>query len=149
MNAPRHREFACAIIIDTHGRFLLQQREDVPGILFPGKIGLFGGHREGSESFLQCVVREVREEISYFVSPERFEHMESFRGADSEIEGGTIRGECYVVRDVPVDAITVAEGSLFIAAPEDMPMLMQRLTPSAQAAIGLFLNNARRVQISN
>ena len=75
--------------------------------------------------------------------------MESFRGADSEIEGGTIRGECYVVRDIPVDAITVAEGSLFIAAPEDMPMLMQRLTPSAQAAIGLFLNNARRVQISN
>ena len=56
------------------------------------RSGCSAGHREGSESFLQCVAREVREEINYFVPPERFEHMESFRGADSEIEGGTIRG---------------------------------------------------------
>jgi hypothetical protein len=38
MNASRHREVACAIIIDTSGRFLLQQRDDVVGILHPGKV---------------------------------------------------------------------------------------------------------------
>jgi 8-oxo-dGTP pyrophosphatase MutT (NUDIX family) len=32
------------------------------GIVAPGKIGLFGGHREGNETFLECVVREVQEE---------------------------------------------------------------------------------------
>jgi hypothetical protein len=42
MNAPRHREIACAIIIDTCGRFLLQQRDDIPGIVSPGMVGLFG-----------------------------------------------------------------------------------------------------------
>ena len=29
MNALRHREIACAIIIDRFGRFLLQQRDDI------------------------------------------------------------------------------------------------------------------------
>ena len=80
MNASRHREIACAIIIDTSGRFLLQQRDDVVSILHPGKVGLFGGHREGDETFLECVVREIYEEISYFVLAERFEYLVSLAG---------------------------------------------------------------------
>jgi hypothetical protein len=48
MSTPRRREIACAIIVDAQGRFLLQQRDDVPGILQPGKVGLFGGHRENN-----------------------------------------------------------------------------------------------------
>ena len=47
------REIACAILIDTSVRFLLQQRDDVVGILHPRKVSLFGGHREGDETFLQ------------------------------------------------------------------------------------------------
>jgi hypothetical protein len=64
MSASRHREFACAILIDS---FLLQQRDDVPGVFQRGKIGLFGGHREGDETFLQCIVREIHEEVSCFL----------------------------------------------------------------------------------
>jgi len=65
MRPPTHREIACAILIDLQGRFLLQRRDNVPNILYPGKIGLFGGHREGEETFLGCVVREVFEETGY------------------------------------------------------------------------------------
>jgi len=54
-----HRETSGAILIDSLGRFLFQLRDDIPEILYPGKIGLFGGHREGNETFLECVVREV------------------------------------------------------------------------------------------
>ncbi len=61
MTASGHREIACAVLVDPHGRFLLQRRDNVPNILYPGKIGLFGGHREGEETFLECVVREVSE----------------------------------------------------------------------------------------
>lgn len=82
MHEPRLREFASAILIDTQGRLLFQQRDDVPGIRYPGKVGLFGGHREGNETFLQCVCREVHEEISYEVPPDRFEHMASYSGVD-------------------------------------------------------------------
>ena len=39
MNASQHREIAGAIIIDTLGRFLLQQRDDITGIIYPRKVG--------------------------------------------------------------------------------------------------------------
>jgi 8-oxo-dGTP diphosphatase len=141
MSASEHREIACAIIIDTHRRFLLQQRDDVPGILCPGMVGLFGGHREGGETFLQCVVREVHEEIGYFVKPDRFEHLASYSGVDPDAEGGTLRGEFFVAREVPADALLITEGSLFIAEREDLLGLMRRLAPSAQFAVSSFLTN--------
>jgi len=139
MTLPQHREVAAALIIDNHGRFLLQQRDNVPGILFPGKIGLFGGHREGDETFLECVVREVHEELSFFIPPERFAHLASYRGVDPYIAGGTLWRELYVTRDVPVEPLRVTEGSLLIVEIEDVPALVPRFAPSAHDAIREFL----------
>lgn len=53
MSEVRRREIACTILLDTFGRLLLQQRDNNPEIIHPGKISLFGGHREGSENYLQ------------------------------------------------------------------------------------------------
>jgi len=138
MNPRRHREFGSAIITDTRGRFLLQQREDIPGILYPGMLGLFGGHRERGETFLECAVREIHEEISYFVSPERFEWLANYRSVDAD--GCTVSGEFFVVRDVPIDAVRITEGHLFIAERKELPALAARFEPSAQVAIDTFLN---------
>jgi 8-oxo-dGTP diphosphatase len=142
MTTSQHREVAAALIIDTRGRLLLQQRDNIPGILFPGKIGLFGGHREGDETFLECAVREVHEEISYFIPPERFEHLATFRGPDPFIAGGTLWRELYVIRGVPVEPLRITEGILFIAEMRDVPALVPRLAPSAHAAIRTFLKGA-------
>src|SRR6478672_3258092 len=125
--AQRHREIAFAIVIDTQGHLLLQQRDDIPGIVAPGKIGFFGGHREGDETFLDCVIREVHEETGVLLAAERFEHIKSYRGADLEIPGGTMAAEGYVVRDVPVAEVNVTEGSLFIAKREEIPALIPRI----------------------
>jgi 8-oxo-dGTP diphosphatase len=65
---------AGALLIDTSGRFLFQQRDDIPDILHPGKIGLFGGHREGAETALQCVCREVHEETGSLMPESAFHH---------------------------------------------------------------------------
>jgi 8-oxo-dGTP diphosphatase len=134
MSTSRDREIACAIIIDRRGNFLLQQRDDVPGILQPGKVGLFGGHRENNETYLQCVVREIHEEISYFVAPDRFEHLASYNGIEFDAEGGNVRGEFYIARDVPVDALVVTEGSLLIVEPDKLAALEHRLAPSTRYA---------------
>ncbi len=120
MNASRHREIAGAIIIDAFGRFLLQQRDAVRGILHPGKVGLFGGHREGTETYLECVVREVHEEISYFVPAERFEYLARLDGTDIDVDGGTVSGEFFIARNIPVDALVVTEGSLLIVEPNEL-----------------------------
>jgi 8-oxo-dGTP diphosphatase len=139
MNASEHREIACAIIIDTCGRFLLQQRDNIVGIVHPGKVTLFGGHREGDETYLECVVREIHEEISYFVPTERFEHVATLDGTDIEVEGGTVRGEFFIARDIPVDALVITEGSLLIVRPSELAQMDHKLTPSAKFAMKVYL----------
>jgi 8-oxo-dGTP diphosphatase len=138
MNASLHREIACAIIIDTTGRFLLQQRDDIPGILHPGKVSLFGGHREGSETFLECVIREIHEEISYFVPAERFEYLVSLDGVDIDANGGSVRAEFFIARDIPLARLTVTEGTLLIAEPAKIMTLERNLTPSARFALKAY-----------
>ena len=129
------RETASAVLIDTVGRLLLQQRDDIPGILYPGMVGLFGGHREGNETFLECVVREVHEEISYFVPPEQFEYLTERRGIDPAVEGGTIYGHVFVARDIPSDKLVITEGSLLIVRPDELSRIESNLAPSARLAL--------------
>jgi 8-oxo-dGTP pyrophosphatase MutT (NUDIX family) len=53
-------------------------------------IALFGGHREGDETFHDCVVREIHEELSFFIPPARFEPIAHRTGVDAEVPGGTV-----------------------------------------------------------
>jgi 8-oxo-dGTP diphosphatase len=135
MVKSRHREIASAIIIDTRGRFLLQQRDEVPGIAQPGKIGLFGGHREQGETYLECVVREVYEEIGYFISPDRFEHLVSYNGTEFDVDGDTMRSEFFIARNIPIDELNVTEGSLLVVEPDKLATLEHKLAPSARFAM--------------
>ena len=134
-----HRETSGAILIDSLGRFLFQQRDNNPEILYPGMIGLFGGHREGNETFLECVVREIYEEISYFLPAERFAHLTRYTGAHPL--GGTIRGEIYVANNVPVDQLLITEGSLLPIKPEGLATIDAKFSPSARVAVNTFLND--------
>jgi 8-oxo-dGTP diphosphatase len=58
-------EVAVCILYTSDDRFLLQLRDDVPNIIYPGCWGLFGGHIEAGETPEIAVVREIQEEISY------------------------------------------------------------------------------------
>ncbi len=60
-------------ILYREGKFLMQLRDDIPGILYPGLWGLFGGHLELDETPEAGLVREVKEEINYLVlQPKKF-----------------------------------------------------------------------------
>ena len=138
MSALWHREIACAIMIDTRGRFLLQRRDDIVGILYPGKVGLFGGHREGDETFLDCVVREIHEEISYFVLAEQFEHLASLVDRAVDAERGSVREEVFIARGISIDELVVTEGSLLVAEPAEIAEIAHILTPSTRFVMEVF-----------
>ncbi len=137
MNRPvSHRKIGCAILIDTSGNLLLQQRDDIPGILQPGKIGLFGGHCENDETCLQCAVREIFEEISYPVASQRFELLVRYDGKDMDIDSdGSLECEVYLVRDIPAGELTITEGALLMVAPDDIARIDNKLTPLARLAL--------------
>jgi 8-oxo-dGTP diphosphatase len=134
-----NREVAAAVVIDSAGRLLLQQRDDVPGILYPGMVGLFGGHREGAETFLECVARELYEELSYFIPPERFDLLWSYDGPDWVDNAGWLRAEYFVVRDIPTDEMTVTEGSLLVVETSGLAELRARMTPATLRVLDVYL----------
>ena len=134
-----HREIACALLLDRSDRFLLQRRDNNPTILFPGFIGPFGGHREGDETFLECVVREIHEEIGLFLAPGRFTLLARYQGFDFETtHGGTSHAEFFVARDVPVEHLMITEGKLVIAETGKLGGMEKEFTPALRFALGAF-----------
>lgn len=138
MASQLQQESASTIILDDRGRFLLQQRDDIPGIFFPGKIGLFGGHREGDETFLDCAVRELQEELGYHIAPERFEFLESYEGPDLAIQGGTFYIKIFVVRNIPAEKLVISEGKPLFVPASELGAIEHRLTPTASYALKAF-----------
>lgn len=52
-------------ILYRHNRFLMQLRDNIPGIVYPGCWGFFGGHLEPGETPEAGLRRELEEEINY------------------------------------------------------------------------------------
>ena len=56
---------AAAIILTEDGRYLMQLRDDIPGIFYPGHWGCFGGAIGAGETPLQALRRELAEELEF------------------------------------------------------------------------------------
>lgn len=52
-------------ILHQQNQFLMQLRDNIPGIVYPGHWGFFGGHVEPDENPDTAVRRELLEEIGY------------------------------------------------------------------------------------
>jgi 8-oxo-dGTP pyrophosphatase MutT (NUDIX family) len=59
------RNVASAVMVAEDGRYLLQQRDDIPGLHLPGHWGLFGGSLEPGEVPEAGLRRELQEELAF------------------------------------------------------------------------------------
>ena len=99
MSAPK--QVAIAILYQAD-RYLLQLRDPLPTIVYPGEWGLFGGHLETDETPEEAVWREIQEEISY-----RPPALTPFtRQEDESVVRHVFEGELTV----PLTALNLQEG---------------------------------------
>lgn len=92
---------ALAILVQD-GRFLMQLRDNIPGIVYPGCWGLFGGHLEPGETPEVSLKRELVEEISY--SPQEVFAFHSYQ------ENEVIRHIFYAPLIVDLAELELKEG---------------------------------------
>ena len=95
-------------MIERQGRWLLQLRDDIEGIVHPGTWGLFGGHLDPGETPEQGLRRELEEEISWVAGDVRwwFEHQEPHRTLHL----------FHVPLLVPLEALELREGQDMVLA---------------------------------
>ncbi len=65
MSANSKRIEVAIAILHSSERFLLQLRDNIPGIFYPGYWGFFGGHIDSGETPEEAIKRELLEEIGY------------------------------------------------------------------------------------
>jgi 8-oxo-dGTP diphosphatase len=89
-------------ILPRDGKFLMQLRDNIPTILYPGLWGLFGGHIEAGETPEIAAEREIMEEIGYQIT-----ELQKF-GCYSDDR--VIRHVFYTPLTVDTDRLVLSEG---------------------------------------
>ncbi|MFM7675060.1 MAG: NUDIX hydrolase [Synechococcus sp.] len=99
-------------LLHRQGQWLMQLRDDIPGIVAPGCWGLFGGNLDPGETSEQAVRRELLEEISW-----QPEHVQLW------LEHHHPRRLAYVFRaelSVPLEQLQLREGQdIALVSPEE------------------------------
>jgi 8-oxo-dGTP diphosphatase len=117
------------------------ERDETPGIDWPGHWDLPGGGREGDEAPLACALRETREELGVEIDPAAVLWSRAYPR-----EG---RGDSwfFVVRDDGFDAARVRfgdEGRGWALMPLSRFLTGPRVVPSLAARLAEFLGTTPR-----
>ncbi len=119
-----------AIAILYHqDQYLMQLRDDVPGIAYPGHWGFFGGHCDPGEKPDDAIHRELMEEIRY--------HTVNIKLFGLYPDPGVIRYVYYAPLTLPISELTLMEGwDLGLFSPEQIQD-SQRYSQKAQGTYPL------------
>ena len=133
---------AVALIILGDGRYLLQLRDQKPGVFYPGHWGLFGGAIEPGETPELALRRELQEELGLAVS--KMAHVTDF--SFTFVRTGVVTRHFFEVPipSLAVDKITLMEGSEMRAFFASEILNFPRVVPYNSFAIWLHASGRFR-----
>lgn len=134
---------AVAALITVDGGYLLQLRDPIEGIYYPGHWGCFGGAVEPGESPEDALRREVTEELAY--TPQTFSYFTKFQFDFAFAGMGDLWRIYYEVPlvGVSVDDLVLSEGSDLRVFKPDEVFAGPKLVPYDSFALWLHLNRRR------
>lgn len=107
------RQVANVLLMDTTGNFIMQQRDDKPGINNPGEISAFGGKIKSSDqSHLQAAARELREETNLHFEIEDLQFFKIFRKTEADDTPTNVT--YYTLTGVDTTGLEIYEGQGFV-----------------------------------
>lgn len=134
------RSYVGALLVDTNGKLIAQQRDDKPGITNPGMVSLFGGTSHEGESPIETLRRELQEELELEVSSNNL-----LLQTVKHENGTNVACSIYIVTGVDAEKLKLHEGAGFATGtPEEL--LSRPVTGVTQQAIEAFM--AQRKDIS-
>lgn len=107
----RPADAAVALITVGEGNYLMQLRDQKPGIFYPGHWGLFGGAIDPGESADQTLRRELEEELGLQVQAMRYFTEFSFDFSFSGLGRFARKFFEVPVDDAVVERLVLGEGS--------------------------------------
>lgn len=140
---PLHASSAvAAVIVVEPDRYLMQLRDDIPNIWYPGHWGLFGGAVEAGEDEVAALRRELREELEL-----EFDTAEPFVRFDFDLTPIGLQRYFRAYYEVRITAgahagLVLHEGAQMQALAGDDALSLPRLSPYDSFA--LFMHHHRR-----
>jgi len=127
------RSYVGALLVDTNGKLIAQQRDDKPGITNPGMVSLFGGTSHEGEPPTETLRRELQEELELEVSSNNL-----LLQTVKHENGTNVACSIYIVTGVDAEKLELHEGAGFaMGTPEEL--LSRPVTAVTQQAIEAFV----------
>ena len=127
------RSYVGALLVDTNGKLIAQQRDDKPGITNPGMVSLFGGTSHEGESPIETLRRELQEELELEINSNNL-----LLQAVKHENGTNVACSIYIVTGVDAEKLKLHEGAGFATGtPEEL--LNRPVTAVTQQAIEAFV----------
>ena len=111
-------------MLQRDGLWLMQLRDDIPGIVGPGCWGLFGGHLDPGETAEQALRRELLEEIGW--QPQQLTFL--LRHCNRRRLAHVFRAEL----SVPLERLVLQEGQEMALMPPDQLLSGRLWSPRLQ-----------------
>jgi 8-oxo-dGTP pyrophosphatase MutT (NUDIX family) len=134
---------AAALLIRDDGYYILQRRDDIPGIWYPGHWGMFGGGLDPGEDEFAALRRELREEID-------LDLQEASLFVRFNYDLTSIKLGCYIrayyevqVSSAEFDLMVLHEGAEMRAFPGDEALMLSPMSPYDGFALLLHHQRAR------
>ena len=135
------RSYVGALLVDTNGKLIAQQRDDKPGITNPGMVSLFGGTSHEGELPIETLRRELQEELELEVSSNNL-----LLQTVKHENGTNVACSIYIVTGVDAEKLELHEGAGFaMGTPEEL--LSRSVTAVTQQAIEAFVEAQDSVSV--